>query len=68
MNKTRERITLGIILCCIVFLSGCKSSKKIGTVVSGGAKAHNEFFELMEEHAFQFNTLTARLNAELKMS
>lgn len=54
------------ILIIILFLSGCKSSKKIATVVSGGAKAHNEFFESMEEHAFRFNTLTARLNAELK--
>ena len=35
-------------------------------VVSGSAKAHNVFFEAMEEHSFRFNTMTARLNAELK--
>lgn len=53
-------------LCLILLLSGCKTSKKVGTVVSGGTKAHDEFFEAMEEHSFQFNTMTARLNAELK--
>lgn len=58
---------LPALLIFLAIFSGCKSSKKIGTIVSGGAKAHNEFFELMEERAFQFNTLTARLNAELKM-
>lgn len=50
----------------LVLLSGCKSTKKVGTVISGSAKAHDEFFESMEENAFRFNTLTARLNAELK--
>lgn len=65
--QARERVGLFFILLLILFFSGCKSSQKIGTIVSGGAKAHNEFFELMEERAFQFNTLTARLNAELKM-
>lgn len=66
-NITRERVGLFLILSVILFLSGCKSSKKIGTVVSGGAKAHNEFFESLEDRALQFNTLTARLTAELKM-
>lgn len=66
-NITRERIGLFLILFAILFLSGCKSSKKIGTVVGGGAKAHNEFFESLEDRALHFNTLTARLTAELKM-
>ena len=51
---------LPALLIFLAIFSGCKSSKKIGTIVSGGAKAHNEFFELMEERAFQFNTLTGR--------
>lgn len=64
--RTRERVSLLFILFAILFLSGCKSSKKVGTVTSGSTKAHNEFFQSMEKHAFQFNTMTARLNAELK--
>ena len=64
--QARERVSLALILLIILFLSGCKTSKKVGTVASGSAKAHNEFFESMEEHSFQFNTMTARLNAELK--
>ena len=63
---TRVQLPALIAVCFLLVLSGCKSSKKVGTVVSGGAKAHNEFFEAMEEHSFQFNTMTARLNAELK--
>lgn len=46
-------------------LTGCKSSKKVGTVESASAKAHNEFFQLMEEQSFRFNTLTARLSVDL---
>lgn len=64
--RARERVSLLFILFAILFLSGCKSSKKVGTVASGSTKAHNEFFQSMEEHAFKFNTMTARLNAELK--
>lgn len=63
---TRVKLPSLIAVCILLVLSGCKSSKKVGTVVSGGAKAHNEFFEAMEEHSFRFNTMTARLNAELK--
>ena len=64
--QAREWVSLAFILLIILFLSGCKTSKKVGTVASGSAKAHDEFFESMEEHSFQFNTMTARLNAELK--
>lgn len=67
--ELQKHIKAGLALALLLFLvifSGCKSSKKVGTVASGGAKAHNEFFEAMEEHSFRFNTMTARLNAELK--
>ena len=67
-RQVRERVIPAFFLLIILFITGCKSSKKVETVVSGGAKSHNEFFEQMEERAFRFNTLTARLNAELKMS
>ena len=42
-------------------LTGCKSSKKVGTVESASVKAHNEFFQSVEDQSFQFRTLTARL-------
>ena len=47
--------------------TGCKSTKKVGTVEAGGAKAHNEFFALMQEQAFKYETLTARLNVDLNL-
>ena len=42
MNK----ISLAFALVFFIALSftGCKSTKKVGTVEAGGAKAHNEFF------------------------
>ena len=45
MNK----ISLAFALVFFIALSftGCKSTKKVGTVEAGGAKAHNEFFTLM---------------------
>ena len=46
-------------------LTGCKSSKKVGTVESASVKAHNEFFQSVEDQSFQFRTLTARLNVDL---
>ena len=47
MNK----ISLAFALVFFIALSftGCKSTKKVGTVEAGGAKAHNEFFALMQE-------------------
>ena len=47
MNK----ISLAFALVFFIALSftGCKSTKKVGTVEAGGAKAHNEFFTLMQE-------------------
>lgn len=57
---------------CVVFfssvlflLSGCKSSQKVATVEAGDAKAHAEFFDSMREKGFQFETLSARMNAEI---
>ena len=36
--QARERGSLAFILLIILFLSGCKTSKKVGTVASGSAK------------------------------
>lgn len=64
----RRHDLLTILFCgglLLALLTGCKSSKKVGTVESASAKAHNEFFQLMEEQSFRFNTLTARLSVDL---
>lgn len=64
----RRHDFLTILLCgglLLSLLTGCKSSKKVGTVESASAKAHNEFFQSMEEQSFQFRTLTARLSVDL---
>ena len=65
MNK----ISFAFVLAFFIALSftGCKSTKKVGTVEAGGAKAHNEFFALMQEQAFKYETLTARLNVDLNL-
>ena len=49
----------------VLLLSGCKSVKKVGTVEAGEAKEHQVFFDSMKEQAFQYSTLSARLNAEI---
>lgn len=66
----RLRHTAYILLVAAVTLSvlaGCKSPKKVGTVIRGsGAGMQSELFEAMEEQAFRFKTMTARINVELK--
>lgn len=58
---------LGTALCFFVlFFSGCKSSKKVETVKVGGIQSQKAFFELMQEQALQFKTLSARMNVNLK--
>lgn len=48
-------------------LSGCKSPKNVGAVIPrSSAKMQSEFFEAMEEQAFKFNTMTARMSVEMK--
>lgn len=59
--------SLGTAVCLfILLLSGCKSSQKVGTVDVGGIKSQKAFLELMQEQAFQFTTLSARLNVDLR--
>ncbi|MDH6356878.1 DUF4292 domain-containing protein [Parabacteroides sp. PF5-9] len=52
----------------VIFLAGCKTTKKVGTVDIGTAKEHAEFFDAMKEKAFHFQTLSARVNAQLHFS
>ncbi len=53
------------LLVVIVMVTGCKSPKKVQTVNISERKQHNEFFDAMNEQAFRFSTLTARLNVDL---
>ena len=65
MNKIS--LVSALILFIALSFTGCKSTKKVGTVEAGGAKTHNEFFTLMQEQAFRYETLTARLNVDLNL-
>lgn len=57
------------VTCISLFLlSGCKSSQKVTTVDAGAAKAHAVFFDSMMKQAFQFETISARMQVELNMS
>lgn len=70
---SRKGIRLGsawlwALLFGLFVLSGCKSSKQVGgTAASGGVKAQQEFFRIMEEQAFHYQTLTARLGVEINL-
>lgn len=57
-------LALGLLL----LLAGCKSSKHVGAVASSGAKARQAFFHSMDDQAFQFQTLTARLGVEINLT
>ena len=59
-------ISIGFIV-FIFSLSGCKSSKKVAVSERGSEKTQKEFFTHMQEQAFQFETLTARLNVDLDL-
>ena len=59
-------ISIGFIV-FIFSLSGCKSSKKVAVSERGSEKTQKEFFTQMQEQAFQFETLTARLNVDLDL-
>lgn len=53
---------------CVLLLVGCKSSKQVGTVERSEIKAQKEFYRAMEEQAFHYQTLTARLGVEINLS
>ena len=59
-------ISIGFIV-FIFSLSGCKTSKKVAVLERGSEKTQKEFFTQMQEQAFQFETLTARLNVDLDL-
>ncbi|OAV69721.1 hypothetical protein Barb6_01883 [Bacteroidales bacterium Barb6] len=66
----KENIRLYLYACLVVLAfvllpSGCRSARKVAVADAVTAKAHAEFFELMESRAYPFQTLSARMNAEL---
>ena len=58
-------VGLGLLL--LLILGGCKSSKQVGTVAPGVAKAKQVFLQAMEEQALHYQTLTARLGVEINL-
>ena len=58
---------LGLGLLLLLILGGCKSSKQVGTVAPGVAKAKQVFLQAMEEQALHYQTLTARLGVEINL-
>lgn len=55
--------------CVVVLLAvaSCKSSKKGVRESSSARKGHTEFFEKLEQDAFRFETLTARMKVNLDL-
>ena len=58
---------LGLGLLLLLLLGGCKSSKQMGAVAPGVAKAKQVFLQAMEEQALHYQTLTARLGVEINL-
>ena len=55
---------------CVAMLlavASCKSSKKAVREGSSARKGHTEFFEKLEQDAFRFETLTARMKVNLDL-
>lgn len=66
MRISSSKIFFGLGLLCLIITTGCRSTKQtVGTVELGAAKARTEFFDSMQKSALQFQTMTARLNAEV---
>ncbi len=67
MKRINTYFKVVLCLLCGVLLAGCKTSRKVGTVASKGAKQEAVFFTSLKEQALQYNTLTARLNVTLDL-
>ena len=51
----------------LLLLAGCRSSKQPATGIGQGSMSREACFERLEEQMFQFETLSARLNVELRL-
>lgn len=67
MRNNRPFIYLCITFSVVLLMAGCKSTKQVATVGIGEAKTHAEFFNSMQKQAFVFNTLSARIQAEVNL-
>lgn len=56
-----------LFLLLLVVMAGCKSSKKLETLPAAHERNPQELLELIQEQAFRFETLTARLNVDLHL-
>ncbi len=65
--SNRRSIYLYTTLLLVALLTGCKSSKKVATVEMGDAKTHAGFFDSIQKQAFAFNSMTARIQADVKL-
>ncbi len=67
MKKMNKRITYSslIALFLLLFLAGCKTSTKVAPVALGAYKSESEFIADIEEKAFDYETLMAKMNIEL---
>ena len=68
MKRKEFNLLLGLLLIVLCLFSGCKSTKKVGkTTDTDGVKTQKEFFTDIQNQAFQYQTLTARLNVDLNL-
>lgn len=67
--KHNKKYLIGTFTAFVLLLSmtGCKTTKKVGTVDAVSAKVHKEFFDSMQEQAFKFETLSAKMQVELNI-
>ena len=64
---TNKQISFFLCLSLLI-LAGCRSSKQTGTSTETETRrSDKEIFTLVEEQAFRFKTLTARLNVDLNL-
>lgn len=65
--KASKVILYVLSMAVLLAVASCKSSKKAVREGSSARKGHTEFFEKLEQDAFQFKTLTARLKVNLDL-
>ena len=66
MKRVRVVCYIGM-LAVVLLAASCKSTKKVAREESAGAKNRAEFFNRFEKNAFRFETLTARLKADIDL-
>lgn len=68
MKRKWCHFSLGLLFITLCLLSGCKSAKKVAkTTETEEVKTQKAFLADLQNQAFQFQTLTARLNVDLNL-